>query len=244
MPDLAKLQRPRKFYHVELDPKLNPVYQAAQKELEDLYYSEEDTSMMVKIAIMTKMRQICGVSKAIETSNFIEEFLESTDRKIAVFAHHHSAVDLLERKVNEVLSEQGLNPAILVRAGDETSSKIRSFSDPKSRVIICSGLASGEGMDGLQHLCHDMIMMERQWNPANEVQIEKRLVRYGQTEYTNTTYMIAAGTIDDMFTELVETKRAILDNTLDGKEYDWDSTSLMSELFDTLARTGRKKWTL
>src|SRR3970282_1211249 len=61
--DLPSLDR--KFYHVDLDPKLNKAYATALKELDDLYY--DDMSAFERgsatIAIMGKLRHITGISK-------------------------------------------------------------------------------------------------------------------------------------------------------------------------------------
>lgn len=243
LPDLFALRMPRKFHHVELDRKVHKAYGQAMQELEEMYYSDNENSAAI-IAIMTKLRQITGVSKTEECTDFVDEFLDSNERKIAIFAHHHIAVDLLEAKINNLLQARGLRPCIMVRAGDDTGPKISAFADTQTRVIICSGLAAGEGMDGLQHLCSDMIILERQWNPANEEQIESRLIRFGQTMPVNITYMLASETIDEYFTELVEQKRAIVASTLDGKEMEWESANLMKELAEVLVTKGKKKWTI
>ncbi len=246
LPDLFALKKPRKFHHVELDRKLNKAYAEALKELEDLMYSEESQFDVQanKLAIMNKMRQITGISKTYECAEYIQEHVESTGRRIAVFAHHHAAVNLLEGNINKWLAENGYNPAVMVRAGDDSRAKLEMLSADKSRVILCSGLASGEGMDGLQRLCSDMVLLERFWNPASEEQIESRLIRIGQNKPVNIIYMIASETIDEYFTELVEQKRAIMKSTLDNKEIAWDTNSLMSELANVLVSKGKKAWKL
>lgn len=245
LPDLFALQKPRKFHHVELDKRVNKAYAEASKDLEKLLYEDEDSETMTHmLAIMNRMRQITGISKTIECADYIADHVISTNRKIAVFAHHHAAVDLLESKVNSWLKDGGYNPVIVVRAGNDSSLKIKELDNPNSKVIICSGLASGEGMDGLQRLCSDMIILERFWNPASEEQIEKRLVRMGQTKPVNIIYMIASETIDEYFTELVEQKRAVVTSTLDGKELQWDESSLLRELASVLVSKGKKAWKL
>lgn len=243
MPDLFKLKLPRKFQHVELDKKVTKAYDSALDELEELFYADKQDNTAI-IAIMTRLRQICGVSKVFECTDFIEEFLEGTSRKIVIFAHHHIAVDLLEKNINQILDGMNLHHAIMVRAGDDSKSKIELFKDDKSRVMICSGIAAGEGMDGLQFICNDMIMLERQWNPAIEEQIESRLIRYGQELPVNVTYLIAIGTIDEYFTELVEQKRAIKSSTLDNKEIEWEAQNLMKDLAEILIIKGKKRWSL
>jgi SWI/SNF-related matrix-associated actin-dependent regulator of chromatin subfamily A-like protein 1 len=247
LPDLFALQQPRQFHHVELDRKLNKAYADALKELDDLMYNDElsKSDMMAnQLAIMNKMRQITGISKTYECADYITEHIESTGRRIAIFAHHHAAIDMLEAETNKWLEEHNYGKCIVVRAGDDSSQKLKLLDNDKNYVLLCSGLASGEGMDGLQHLCSDIILLERFWNPAAEEQIEKRLVRMGQTKPVNIIYMIASGTIDEYFTELVEQKRAIVSSTLDNKEIEWSQQSLMSELANLLVTTGKKAWKL
>ena len=245
LPDLFALKKPRKFQHVELDKKFNSAYEQAQRELEELFYkddSEENTAS--QIAVMTKMRKICGLSKVFDCVDYVIDHILSTERKIVIFAHHHSVVDLLEQKINEWLINGSYNKAVVYRAGGDKERLVSEFSAANTPVMICSTLAAGEGLDGLQHICNDMIMLERQWNPANEEQVEGRLARIGQTKPVNFIYMIATGKIDEYFTELVEQKRAIVAGTLDGKEIQWEQQSLMKELAAILVSKGNKRFTL
>ena len=88
-------------------------------------------------------------------------------------------------------------------------------------------------------------MHERQWNPANEEQAESRYTRFGQDAASvDVLYMIAAGTIDDYFTELVERKREAFRKGMNKEAQSWAETSLMQELFEVLATKGMKQWRL
>lgn len=243
LPDLFALRQPRKFHHVELDRRYNKAYAAALDELDTLLYKEEDENTTTAIiAIMTKLRQITGLSKVPDCIEFITDYLLSTDRKILIFVHHHNVFDLLEKGLNDWMSSGALPKVASYRAGSNREDFLEKMKS--SRVGILSSLAAGEGLDGLQHLCSDMILLERQWNPANEEQVEGRLGRIGQTKPVNFTYFIATETIDEYFTELVEAKRAIIAQTLDGKEMIWDQNSLMKDLAHTLTSKGKKKWKL
>ena len=108
--------------------------------------------------------------------------------------------------------------------------------------MIASTQAAGEGLN-LQ-FCSDSIMLERQWNPPREEQAEARFHRFGQMNSVSVTYMIASGTIDEYFTELVEHKRAIIAETMDNREIKWEENSLMKELAQILVTSGREKWKL
>jgi SNF2 family DNA or RNA helicase len=241
--DLPDLQR--RFYHVELDRKFNKRYAELMEELEEEYYNE-DTSGFEKqgnmLAIMNKLRQITGVSKVTECLDFTTEFLLSCDRKLVIFAHHHAAEDLLEMELNKWLADGGFAPCMRFKAGHDFELKGQEFKNSNSRVMIASTQAGGVG--GNLQFVSDAVMLERQWNPSKESQAEKRHHRFGQKNNVIVTYMIASGTIDEYFTELVEQKRAVVGSTLDGEEKSWDESSLMTELATLLVTKGKKAWKL
>lgn len=238
----------RKFHHVELDRKLNKVYDALMKELDDMLYGDESafekaTNM---IAIMSKMRHITGISKVAECIDFTTEFLLSTDRKIVIFTHHQDVMSMLETQLNPWLSDGGFGLACVLHSGLDGNARSRLIeefkNDSSRRLMIASTLAAGEGLN-LQ-FCSDAIILERQWNPANEEQVEGRFHRFGQLNNVSITYMLASGTIDEFFTELVEIKRSIVAATLDKREIAWDQQSLMKELAEILVTRGKKAWSL
>jgi SWI/SNF-related matrix-associated actin-dependent regulator 1 of chromatin subfamily A len=238
----------RKFHHVELDRKLNKVYAGLMKELEELLYSDEGEFEKATntIAIMSKMRHITGISKVSECIDFTTEFLLSTDRKIVIFTHHQDVMAMLETQLNQWCSEGDFGKVCVLHSGlsgDERTKLVEVFREDSSRrLMIASTLAAGEGLN-LQ-FCSDAIILERQWNPANEEQVEGRFHRFGQLNNVSITYMLASGTIDEYFTELVEVKRAIVAATLDNKEIQWSQQSLMKELAEILVTKGRKAWSL
>jgi len=237
----------RKFYHVELDPKLNKAYATALKELDDLFYSEDSefSRGAATIAIMGRLRHITGISKVAECIDFVTEFLLSCERKITIFTHHQDVMDMLNIQLAKWCEEGGFDKPLILHSGLDGNGRaalVERFKDGNSRVMIASTLASGEGLN-LQ-FCADAIILERQWNPANEEQSEARFHRFGQENNVSITYMIASGTIDEYFTELVETKRSIVASTMDNKEIAWDQSSLMKELTGVLLTRGRTRWSL
>jgi SWI/SNF-related matrix-associated actin-dependent regulator of chromatin subfamily A-like protein 1 len=237
----------RKFYHVDLDPKMNKAYAAALKELDDLFYSDESefNKGSATIAIMSRLRHITGSSKVTECIEFVTEFLLSTDRKITIFTHHQDVMDLLNIHLAKWCEDGGYDKPVVLHSGLDGTGRalaVQRFKDTNARIMIASTLASGEGVN-LQ-FCSDAVMLERQWNPANEEQSEARFHRFGQINPVGITYMIASGTIDEYFTELVETKRSIVASTMDNKEIAWDQSSLMKELTGILLTKGRDRWRL
>ena len=234
----------RRFYHVELGKKFEGAYKEAIKELEELMY-KDDSAMTAKIAIMTRMREIAGLSKVAECVDYLTDWVLSSEAKIVVFVHHHSVASLLKAQIDTWLASGDYPESLHLHSGldgDSRAELVKQFKESNSRILIASTLAAGEGLN-LQ-FCSNAIMLERQWNPANEEQAEARFHRFGQLNPVTITYMIVTETIDEYFTELVEQKRAIVASTLDGQTINWDSNSLLKDLADVMVAKGLKKWTL
>ena len=236
----------RNFRSVELDKKYEKAYALAQSELEDMFYSEKDNDNLSMIEKLTKMRHIVGWNKIDPTVEYLEEFLLDTTKKIVVFTHHLDVTEALVANIKAMMEDNQLNHLKVVRlaAGNNAHEQLQEFeNNPNARIAVASTLAAGEGLN--MQFCSDIIIMERQWNPANEEQVEGRIKRIGQTAKSlQGTYMIAAGTIDEFFTELVEQKRAICASTLDNKEIEWNEQSLMAELLAVVAAKGGRRWKL
>ncbi len=150
---------------------------------------------------------------------------------------------LVEQQLNTWLADGGFGRCLLLHSGlsgDDRSELVKQFKeDDTRRVLVCMFT---EGLN-LQ-FCSDAIILERQWTPKKEEQVEDRFHRFGQLNSVTITYMIASGTIDDFLTELVEVKRARIAATMDNQEIEWDQQSLMRELAETLITRGRKAWSL
>lgn len=235
----------RRFHHVDLDPKLNKSYAKALEELDEILYSEESEfeKNSLTIAIMSRLRHITGISKVEQCVDWATEFLLSCDRKLTIFLHHQDVGLLVQSKLDEYLIADGMQKCVMLSSdlsSDKRYEAVMRFKDSDARIMIASTLAAGEGLN-LQ-FCSDAIMLERQWNPANEEQAEARFHRFGQLSNVFVTYFIASGTIDEYFTELVEKKRAIVAGALDAKEMKWEENSLMKELALMLTTKGRERW--
>lgn len=271
LPELPKISRMFRYAEVLPGAELD-AYMDAVKEFQSFMdkATEKSGSVGMKdvtniLGYFSKMRRITGTAKVDEAMDFIEEFLLDTDRKLVVFVHHHETANLLYAKLEKLMTEGAMDLPLLAMPPfsperrqeiinefkgveiqmQEDGSYIEVPTGKNHRVMIASTQAVGEGFN-LQ-FCSDCLIMERQWNPSSEEQAEARFPRpgtlLGKEDKINATYLIAAGTIDDFLTELVERKRAILYATLDNKDVEWEESSLMVELANALHVRGLKKWT-
>jgi SNF2 family DNA or RNA helicase len=246
LPDLPKIRRSFQFH--ELSKEVEKAYLDTFKQFRDEYNSVSSDEMSFQdsgniLAFLSKMRHLSGLSKINPTIDYVMEIMGSTDDRVCIFTHHKDVAEILNTKLNSLFKELGIPPCARHEAGSSSLETEQNFE--KSRVLICSTLAGGEGLN-LQRLCRRFIMLERQWNPANEEQAEARFPRPEgiATDFIDGVYMVAIGTVDEFFSEIVERKREIVGKTLDGKAVSWDQTSLIKELAETLASSGGKRWSI
>lgn len=250
MPDLPKVQR--QFQLHEMGEDVEGAYIAAFKMFRDEYNKtgcdnsyDSFTDASNILAYLSRMRHLTGLAKIDPCIDNVMEFLGSTERKITIFHHHKDVGEILVKKLNSVLLELGLDPVLHLTADIDPHGRYEMVSkftaEPKARVLVASTLASGEGLN-LQ-VCSDCIMLERQWNPANEEQAEARFPRPGSTASSIAAmYLVAVGTVDEFFSEIVERKREIVQATLGGEAVEWDQSSIMKELAEVLAAKGGQRW--
>lgn len=200
---------------------------------------EEQLSGIALLGKMAKMRHLSGLMKIPATVGFVEEFLEDTDRKLVVFAHHQDVQKILYDEVVKLCADK---PEIFVASyhsglSDEERYEMQTkFNNTTRAIMIASTLACGEGVN-LQ-TCSDAIMHERQWNPQNEEQASPgRFRRIGQkANVINTTYVQGEGTIDEEIEVLIEEKRAWFHEVHNkGEMKVWNENSFAHELASKIA---------
>jgi superfamily II DNA or RNA helicase len=233
--------------------KLNVVMDDTQEAIYDeavdafvRWYEEEAKNMgaMAIIAAMAKMRHLVALAKVPATLEYVDEFIEDTDRKLVVFAHHKDVQEILFMELKEKYGHE--MPVLQIIAdmnGAERFEIQNQFNDAKRAILVGSQLASGEGLN-LQ-TCSDCVMHERQWNPGKEEQCEGRFVRIGQMATSiNAVYAHMEGltAIDQQLDAIVERKRIQFHNAHNKTEAQkWNEESIMKELAEVIVNAHNSK---
>ena len=249
MPELPVCSRA--FRYSNLEKEVGEKYEQHLKEFCDYMETTKDSGLAFysnTLAYLSKMRHLTGLAKIEAAADFCMEFLGSREKgdKLVIFNHHKDVGGGLGMLLQPMLEEIGCHPPLHFTGDLDSTTRaeiVQAFKDdPKNRIMICSTLAGGEGLN-LQ-FCHDCVILERQWNPANEEQAEARFIRIGQaSSKVSATYIVAVGTIDEFFAELVEKKREIMLQTLSGKEVSWVEQDIIKELGEILYKQGRSgRW--
>lgn len=196
-----------------------------------------------KLAELAKLRRITGMAKAPFALEFCEEFFASAESdheenseypvKLTIGVHHHDVVDYMKLLADKhhrdwnILSLTGHDDAL------QKDRIIESFRQPERKLLVCSTLAGGVGMN--IQFCANYLILESEWSPADEEQFIGRFHRNGQSFPVMGTTLVCAGTVDDFFEEIKKTKRKIFGETISGWSLTADKSSLNQLVNATLA---------
>ncbi|HWD11286.1 MAG TPA: DEAD/DEAH box helicase [Solirubrobacteraceae bacterium] len=160
---------------------------------------------------------------------WIHDFCSSGER-LVVFAHHRE----IQRAVLDHF------PAALHILGADghaaRDAALQSFQGedaPENQLIVCSIEAAGHGLTLTRS--SNVMFLELDWTPAKHDQAEDRCHRIGQQDAVTAYYLLAAGTIDETISTLLERKRAVIGAVTDGRAEDEEAVldALVRELRGT-----------
>ena len=221
------------------------IYDEAVEEFVKWYEEQSgDISGMNLLAAMAKMRHLVGLTKIPATLEYVDEFVEDTDRKIAIFAHH---IDVQTILYEELKQKYGEEFPVLKYSADMNSLQrndaVETFNKSPKAIMVMSQGAGGEGLN-LQTCC-DTIMHERQWNPGREEQCEDRFVRIGSTAQSVNaiyTHMEGLTAIDATLDSIVERKRIQYHQVMNkGQAQVWNEDALIKELASAIVNAHNAK---
>lgn len=230
--------------NVVMNPAEEQVYDDAVTEFVEWYEAQaEGLGGMAIIAAMAKMRHLVALAKIPTTLEYVDEFVEDTDRKLVVFAHHKDVQSLLFEEIKQKYGKDMFVCQLIadMNALQRNEAQTKFNAAPRA-IMVASQLASGEGLN-LQ-TCADCVMHERQWNPGKEEQCEGRFIRIGQTATSvNAIYAHMDGltAIDAQLDGIVERKRLAFSSWTGSEAPAWNEDSMMKELAASIVRAHKQK---
>jgi len=277
LPDLPKIRR--EIRYVDMEALHAKAYDQAEERVAHIIKAamidgEDPKNIAAQIMVL---KHITGIAKTPIAIEDALEWLENSPdeaEKLTIFHHHIDVGDMLQNGdvaktfegLDKLIKERGYKTTLRLFGGrgpEERNRVIEKFkNDPQCRILIASTLASGEGLN--IQFCQNAMMLERQWNPANEEQAELRFSRplthqdyptYLQDFLFNedknpkkvsirVPYLIADQTVDSMLTEIVERKRTFFRKSMNVGEENikWEENDIIRELSEMIIkkRFGRK----
>lgn len=129
---------------------------------------------------------------------------ELGDKKLIVFSNYQRTNEAVTRyfKCEGIWGQ--VSPKQKQRALD------RFLDDPKCRIIAMHPRSAGEGVDGCQHVCQDVLYAEPPITPSHFVQSLSRVHREGQTRSVTVRLGVARGTMQRHLVNLLTEKEALV----------------------------------
>jgi SNF2 family DNA or RNA helicase len=248
LPDLPTITRDYRYHEMTKDE--SQAYAMGVKKLDDFLKKANSNSFSFSSELqghIMVLRHITGLAKISPIMEYIDEFIvdeQDSDKKIAIFHHHIDVGDILEKHIKDrEIGFVRIDSSMNVGKRQELLDEFRR--NPEIRFMIAPTLAMSEGYD--LEFVDTGILLEREWNPSREAQVEGRFIRATPESIEKArlgllkatiVYPIAVNTIDEFFAELVERKRQFIQETLDGQaEKVWKDSDIMLELAQiTVAR--------
>ncbi len=146
---------------------------------------------------------------------WIHDFCSSGER-LVVFAGHREIQRAVLARFPTALHILGEDSAAARDAA------LQAFQAPDAadanQLIVCSLDVAGHGITLTRS--SNVAFLELDWTPAKHDQAEDRCHRIGQQDAVNAYYLLAAATIDETISTLLERKRAVIGAVTDGREED------------------------
>lgn len=175
---------------------------------------------LVKVEVL---KQLAAKGKLAQVIEWIEDFLEQ-DQKLVVFAVHRAVVDALMDRFKDVAVK--VDGSV---SGDDRQKAVDRFqTDDSIRLFVGNVKAAGVGIT--LHAASNVAFLEFPWSPGEVQQAEDRCHRIGQKDTVNVYYLIAKDTIDEAICTLIDKKRKVLNQVLEGKSS--EDSGIFGELLE------------
>ncbi len=166
------------------------------------------------------MQYLAYLGKRTEMLKWIGDFIE--DNKLIVFVEHRKIVQDIHThfKTNSVKYYGGMSATQKQEAKDRFINNVDLF--------IANTQSGGTGLDGLQHVCHNVCVAELGWTSTGFDQAVGRVERIGQENDVNVYVPLTQGSVEEHIMSVIDKSREITTQILDGVEA--QPISLLQEL--------------
>ncbi len=187
-----------RFTKAEVLTQLPPIVESIVPIAIKIKESEKDTHIAT-------LRKLIAEAKCEQIIQLVEHELQTLE-KIIVFFYHRNVGDTLFQRLkgahhNPVIIYGGMSNA------DRSNSINLYFTDATSKVALLQIHSAGQGLDGFQTVCSNIVFAEIDWSPGVLQQAKDRLHRLGQEKTVFIKYVIAQNTIDERLYDMLGKKQ-------------------------------------
>lgn len=163
-----------------------------------------------RLAQLTALQILAARGKLAAALAWIRDFVE-TGEPLVVFARHVEVQQAVIERFPDALHLRGEDSLAARQAA------IASFQKPDGPALIVGATrVAGQGITLTR--ASNVCFLELEWTPALHDQAEDRCHRIGQHDAVTAWYLLAADTIDETMTRLIQRKRQVIDAVTNGRE--------------------------
>ena len=155
---------------------------------------------LVALGVLRKLA-VEGKLKAIE--QWLKDWKECyPDKKVVIFGVHREPLEKLSEKFKSLIINGGVS-------SKRKQEIVKEWCSNDDTFLFANIDAAGTGVDGLQKVCSNMLIIELPWRTSDLVQVKGRLHRSGQKEPPNINYMLSDETIDTQMWDMLSEKERV-----------------------------------
>lgn len=163
------------------------------------------------LVMMNVLRTLAIEGKMKAIKQYLKDWKEADKGKLLIFALHTAPLEELSAHFKSPLIAGGVAPK-------KKQKIVREFIESDDIFLFANMQSAGTGVDGLQEVCSNELILELPWRPSDLAQAIGRIERSGQKSSMTATFMLNDETIDwDMYLMLQE-KEAITEAINKGKD--------------------------
>ena len=167
-----------------------------------------------RLAQLGTLQRLAARGKLHAALAWIHDFLASGEA-LVVFARHVEVQEAVLERFPDALHLLGRDSA------SARDAAIGDFQEPGGpQLIVCATRVAAQGITLTR--ASNVAFLELEWTPAMHDQAEDRCHRIGQRDAVTAWYLLAADTIDETMTELIQRKRRTVAAVTEGHSDDSD----------------------
>jgi len=182
----------------------------------------QSSEHLVRIGVL---RKLAARAKMHAVTELVESYLEE-GKKVVLAAHHREIVDELASKYGNLKIQGGMT----VDDVEKHKERFQTLpvEDAPTIVLSIQAAKTGHTLTAAQ----DVVFVELPWTPADIDQTYSRCHRLGQPGSVTATYVLCADTIDEEIYEIIERKRGVVTQAIEGGEMLATGGGAGAEVFD------------
>ncbi|HET8978339.1 MAG TPA: DEAD/DEAH box helicase [Solirubrobacteraceae bacterium] len=168
-----------------------------------------------RLAQIGALQRLAAAGKLAAALAWVGDFLASGE-PLVVFARHVEVQRAVLARFPDAVHLLG-EDSLTAR-----ENAIAAFQrDDGPALIVCATRVAAQGITLTR--ASNVCFLELEWTPAMHDQAEDRCHRIGQRDAVTAWYLLAAGTIDETMTRLIQSKRATVTAVTDGRVLESDA---------------------